>query len=54
MKCLFGLHASLDTVRYVEYRDGGLVVVVVACCSRCGARISEEVRAVAELHQSDD
>lgn len=53
LACLFGLHDP-ERVRIVEYRDGGMVVVVVVRCVRCGVRIAEEVRPVAELHESDD
>lgn len=45
LACLFGIHA-LHLVRVVETRGGGMVVVGIIRCQRCGARIAEEIRAV--------
>lgn len=52
LACLFGLH-SPEQVTYLSYRDGLAVVVVVVRCVRCGIRIAEEVRPVAELQEPE-
>jgi hypothetical protein len=45
---------SPERVRVVEHRGGRMVVVSGVRCARCGARLAEEVIAVAELRQPGD